>query len=261
MLWRYFRAGILAFEMTFKQAATDAFILFGIFVQPLIIAVLGLYILGERGGNVAMFVVVGAGLTGLWTSLLFISGNSITEERWTGTLESLVGFPTPLPVIVLGKNAAHILQSLGSMVIAYLLAAWLFKYPLHVEDPLAFSISLVLTVISFACFGLVISPFFVLNPDVQRWQNGLEYPVYILCGFLFPIALLPLWTNPISYLLSPYWAANALHLSSTGPVDYSELGISWGMMLLFSLIYIVLALFLFRRLVVKARQQATLDRQ
>jgi hypothetical protein len=33
------------------------------------------------------------------------------------------------------------------------------------------------------------------------------------------------------------------------------------MMLLFSLIYIVLAFFLFRRLVVKARQQATLDRQ
>jgi hypothetical protein len=41
---------------------------------------------------------------------------------------------------------------------------------------------------------------------VQQWQNAMEFPVYILAGFLFPIALLPDWTGPISYALPPYWA-------------------------------------------------------
>jgi hypothetical protein len=71
--------------MSFKQYATEAFVLFGIFVQPLIIAILGTYVLGDRGGNIAIFVVVGSGLTGHWTGLLFSSGNSIKEERGTGT--------------------------------------------------------------------------------------------------------------------------------------------------------------------------------
>jgi ABC-2 type transport system permease protein len=261
MISKYFRVSALAFEMAFKQAATDAFILFGIFIQPLIIAMLGMYVLGDRGGNYAIFVVVGSGLTGLWTGLLFVSGNSITEERWTGTLEPLVGMPTPLPVIVIGKNTAYVLQSMGSMIVAYALAAIFFDYPLRVESPLLFSISIFLTILSFICFGLLIAPVFVMNPDLQRWQNGLEYPVYILGGFLFPILLLPVWTTPISYLLGPFWAARALHLSSSGPADLAEVTFSWGMMILFSLIYLVIGGILFRKMLAKARSQATLDRQ
>ncbi len=40
--------------------------------------------LQDKGADAAMFVVVGSGLTGLWSSLLFISGNSINSERWSG---------------------------------------------------------------------------------------------------------------------------------------------------------------------------------
>ncbi len=258
---KYFHAFKLAFEMSFKQSATDAFVLFGIFVQPLIIAILGMYVLGDLGGNIAIFVVVGSGLTGLWTGLLFSSGNSITEERWTGTLEPLTGTPTPLPLIVFGKIFAYVLQSLGSMVAAYILAAFLFQAPLQIEDPLLFTFSVFLTVLSFIAFGLVLAPLFFLSPDIQRWQNGLEYPIYILCGFLFPIALLPNWSTPLSYILAPYWAARALHASSSGPIDRSEILFSWGMMLLFVVIYLGVSAFLFSRLVRKARIDATLTRQ
>jgi ABC-2 type transport system permease protein len=214
--------------------------------------------LRDHGGDYGIFVVVGSGLTGLWSSLLFISGNSITHERWTGTLETLVGVPTPMGVIVLGKNLANVLQSLGSMVVSYLLASILFGYALTVAQPLLFAISLLLTVVAFVTFGLVIAPIFIMNPDVQRWQNGLEFPVYILAGFLFPIALLPGWTTPISYLLSPYWAARALHLTSSGGGTSSELLLSWGLLLAFSLAYVVVSRVLFRVMLRKARIEATL---
>ena len=251
----------LAFEMTLKQSIVDAFILFGVIVQPLMIAILALYMLGERGDEVAIFVVIGSGLSGLWTNVVFSSGNSITQERWTGTLEHLVGIPTPLHVIVFGKNLAFVVQSLLSMVASYTLASLIFGYPLTVESPLRFILSILLAVLSFVSFGLMLAPLFVINPDVQRLQNGLEYPIFILAGFLFPIALLPFWTTPVSYILSPYWAAQALHITSHVSPGFQNLGLSWLMMLILSAVYIAISSLLFRRLSVKARMDATLNLQ
>lgn len=257
----YARAAMAAFDLAIKQNLTDSFVVFGIVVQPLVIAILGLWMLGEKGQEYGIFVVIGSGMTGLWSSLLFISGNSITWERWTGTLEFLVGQPTPIPVIVFGKNFAHVLQSLLSMIASYLLTSIFFDYSLTIQQPLLFALSLILTVIAFVCFGLIIAPIFVLNPGVQRWQNALEFPMYILSGFLFPIALLPGWTTPVSYLLTPYWAARALHGTSSGNASVEEVAFSWGMLLLFSFIYIFISRSLFRVMIRKARIDATLGMQ
>ncbi len=253
------RTVITVAEMTLRQTVMDAFIIFTVLVQPMIIAVLALWMLGDKGEQYIMFVVVGSGMTGLWSSLLFISGNSINVERWSGTLESLVGLPTSLAVIVFGKNLANVAQSLISMVTSYILAALIFNYDLYLAQPFLFIISLVLTIIAFISFGLIIAPIFVMNPSVQQWQNAMEFPVYILCGFLFPIAMLPQWTTPISYLLPPYWAARALHGTSTGAARVQQTVLAWGLMLLFSVIYFLIAKRLFEIMLVKARKDATLD--
>jgi len=260
-LRKYGRVVAAAFEMSLRQMALDGFILFTVLVQPLIIALMALWMLRERGGDYAIFVVVGSGMTGLWSSLLFISGNSINWERWTGTLETLVGLPTPMPVIIFGKNLANVAQSLSSMMAGYFLAALLFGYPLRVEQPLLFLVSLAFTVVSFVSFGLIIAPVFVINPGVQGWQNAMEFPVYMLSGFLFPIALLPGWTTPLSYLLAPYWAARALHATSSGGATLAEVAFCWAMMLLFSLVYLFVSSRLFRLMIRKARADATLGMQ
>lgn len=251
----------LAFEMTFRSNFTDSWVLFGILVQPLIIAMLAFWMLQEKGGDYVIFVVIGSGMTGLWTSLLFISGNSITEERWTGTLELLVGTPTPMQVIVFGKVLSNTVQSLLSMIACYSLAILAFDYTPSVRSPVLFFLSIFFAVLSYVCFGLIVSPAFIINPDVQRLQNGLEFPIYVLCGFLFPIALLPGWTTPLSYLLSPYWAAQALHATSSSQPIYQDVTLSWLMMVVLSLIYIMISRSLFRKLLDKARRDATLETQ
>jgi ABC-2 type transport system permease protein len=86
----------------------------------------------------------------------------------------------------------------------------------------------------------------------------MEFPVYILCGFLFPVALLSNWARPISYLLPPYWAARALHETSSGGADPNEIFFAWGMMVLFSIIDLLIAARLFKVMLYKARADATL---
>lgn len=258
--WLYtLRVVAIAFEMAIKHAATDSFIVFAVFVQPLIIAMLGLYMLRERGGDYAIFVVVGSGLTGLWSSLLFVSGSALNQERWSGTLEGLVGVPTSLEVIVFGKNLAYVTQSLGSMLLAYALASLLFGTPLTVAQPAIFFVSILFTMASFVCFGLLLAPLFVANPDIRSFVNALEYPMYILGGFLFPIALLPGWSTPLSYLLAPYWAAEALHAASSGTATLATLAVDWGVMILLGVVYVLIGRWMFRIFLRRARQDATLD--
>src|SRR5689334_24551203 len=67
-----FRAVLITAEMTLRQTATDGFILFAILVQPLITAILALWMLRGQSADNAIFAVVGSGMSGLWSSLLFI---------------------------------------------------------------------------------------------------------------------------------------------------------------------------------------------
>lgn len=255
------RVVLAAFEMTLRQNVMDLFIVFTVLIQPLIIAVLAMWMLRGQAGDQAVYVIVGSGMTGLWSSLLFISGNSITWERWSGTLEMLVAQPTPITTIIYGKNLAQVTQSLGSMVVAYLLTSAIFGYQIEIQQPVLFIVSLLLTVLAFVSFGLLIAPIFVMNPGVQGWQNAMEFPVYILSGFLFPIALLPGWTTPLSKILAPYWAARALHGASSGGASPGEILGYLGMLVLFSMIYLVISRFLFRKMLTKVRIDGTLGMQ
>jgi ABC-2 type transport system permease protein len=245
-------------EMTLKQNLTDGFVIFTIFIQPFLVAILGLWMLHDKGADYAIYIVVGSGMAGLWSSLVFIAGNALNVERWFGTLETLAGYPTPLYVVVFGKNLAHVLQSVLSMVVCYIAASTVFGYPLTIEMPVAFAVSLGLVVVSFICFGLVIAPLFILNPQVAQFQNGLEFPVYVVSGFLFPIAMLPVWTVPVSYALPTYWGAKALHAASRGSETLASIGFSWLMLTATSALYALLGLFLFGRLERKAKERGTL---
>jgi len=255
---KYWRTVLVVAEMTLREQMMDGFIIFTVLLQPIIIALLGLWMLQDKGADAAVFVVVGSGLTGLWSSLLFISGGSISRERWSGTLESLVAIPTPFEVVVFGKNLANVVQSLGSMVLGYFIAAYAFGYSLVIQQPFIFFVSVLLSVVAFISFGLIIAPIFLMNPGVRAWQNAMEFPVYVMCGFLFPVALLPGWTTPLSYLLPPYWAAVALHGTSTGGAPIEKTLFAWGMMIIFSIVDLFIASRLFKVMLYKARVDATL---
>lgn len=253
------RVVLATMRVTFLHNVFDGFILFTLLVQPLLVAFLALWMLKGRGPEYGIYVVVGSGMSGLWSSLLFISGNSVNAERWFGTLETLTGVPSPLQHIVFGKNLSHVLQSLISMITTYIFASLVFGYPLTVEMPLPFAVSLLLTVFAFISFGLIIAPVFVLNPQIQQWQNGFEFPVYILSGFLFPVIMLPLWLRPLSFLLPTYWAAKALHASARGTETIGSIFLSWGILLGSSIIYLAISKGLFTAVINRAKKEGTLD--
>lgn len=247
-----------AFELDIKHQAVDLFLIFGVVVQPLLIALMAIYMLLDRDPSRGIYVVVGSGMTGLWTSLLFRGTFSINAERYYGTLEGIVASPTSLGTVVIGKTLASVSVSLLSMIFSYGLASLIFRFPLRIAQPGLFLASLVFTVVAFISFGLLIAPLMAVNLSFSGWVNALEYPMYIMGGFLFPIFMLPNWSNPVSYLLAPYWAAKILHAASGPGAALPEILLSWGMMLLLGAVYVAISYQLFKIVLRRARVDATL---
>lgn len=261
MLLKYLRAILAAFKMNFLSLVVDGFFLFASLIMPIIYSLIAFGILRDKGADYGIYVAIGSGLAGLWSILLFGSSGAITNERWMGTLELIAATPTPMWIIVFGKSLGVILQSLLSMVASYLIGWIVFGYPLVILQPVAFFFVFVVGILSFLAFGLMLAPLFLLNPQIEQFTNGLEYPVYMLCGFLFPIALLPLWTTPLSYILSPYWTARLLQSAANGTLSLQEFALNGAIILALGILYLLIASFLFRRVLYRSRVDATLSYQ
>lgn len=255
---RYLRVILLSARFEVQRIQPSAF-LFGVAIsQPFFIGVTAMYLLRHRPDFEAVYVVVGTGLTGLWSLTLFGGTGALSQERGWGSLELLVASPVPLMVILSGRMLGNVAISLASMALSYGIGAWLFGYPIAIHNPPGFGVSMLLALVSLWAMGLLFSPLSILSPATERFLSGLEFPVYILCGFLFSVALLPGWLLPVSYLLPPYWAAAALHGTTSGNMDFGELWAIWSVLAVTSGIVLALAGWCFRVLLMRARREGTL---
>lgn len=252
------RVVTIAAELQLRQMIVQPFIVFNALLAPFFYAVTALYMLRGRPDFDPVFVVLGAGLTGTWSVVLFGGSQAIMQERWQGTLELLEGSPTPLLTVLAGKMLGTLLFSLLAMVLSYGVAAGLFGYAITVHDLAPFGISLLLAAVSFWAIGLLFSPLAILWPVVQRYLNGIEYPVYIFGGFLSPVFLLPSWIVPVSYAVPPFWAALALHGTSSGGLSGAPLLATWTILCASAALLTLLSAALFRVMLRRARRDGTL---
>lgn len=241
-----------------RHIVHDHFMVFSAVLQPFFIGVTVMYMLRGRADFDPVYVVVGAGLSGLWTIALFEGNWSIGRERWGGTLEMLVASPVPLILILAGKLIGSMVFSLLSIVTTYLIGAWLFGYDIAIADPLGFAVSFALGIASLWSIAMLLAPISILWRTAGRLVNILEYPVYILSGFMFPILLLPGVLTPVSYALPPYWAAVALHGTSSGRIDGAELVLAWAMLVLTGVATVAVAARLYDLVLDRARREGTL---
>lgn len=237
--------------------AVNLFMLFCIVVQPFFIAVTVMFMLRGRPDFDPIYVVVGAALSGLWSVALFDGNWIIGGERWRGTLELLVGSPAPLMLVIAGRLIGTMLFSLGSLVLSYVIGAWLFGYAITIADPAGFVASLVLALAALWATALLFAPLGILWRTVGQFINVLEYPVYIFGGFLFPILLLPAWSNGISYALPPYWAAVALHETSSG-AGTAPISAVWAILLISTVVTVLITRPLFALVLRRAGRDGTL---
>jgi ABC-2 type transport system permease protein len=237
-------------------------------IAPFIFTAVALTLFQGSAGPFGLYAVLGGGMMGMWGNTLYSSGSAIEFEKWQGTLEEVIATPSQLMHVITGRSVSNALFGLVNMVAVLVIAALGFQIPLGIANPLFFSISLFLTLLSVSALGLIFASAFVLSRSAQTLTNGLEIPLYIISGSMFPVALLPFWIHPAAYVLGPTWGIDAIRLATSQ--EYASqtfwTGMSWNtaiildltIMLAITVGYVALATVLFKMVETRSRVHGTL---
>src|SRR5439155_6391597 len=105
---------------------------------------------------------------------------------------------------------------LYSMAATLLWGRVVFGIQIHIEHPLLFCLAVPATIISIGTLGFLMAVAFVRYRTAWALGNALEYPVWLVCGFLVPLSLFPGWVRPISWALAPTWGVRAIRQAALG---------------------------------------------
>ncbi|MCF8719904.1 ABC transporter permease [Nitrospina gracilis] len=189
-------------------------------------------------GLIAVIMMV---IAALLTSL------TVAREWERGTMEQLISTPVKGHELVLGKLIPYFLIGMFDVLLAVVLSKYQFAVPLHGSMPLVFGMGAVF-LLGTLSLGLLIS---ILTKN-QLFANHLALlttfiPAFLLSGFAFPITSMPTvvqWVTflvPARYLVYLY---KGIFLKGVGlEVMYFEA----GMLALFALVMIALALTAFKK--------------
>ena len=229
-------------------------------IAPFIFTAVALIFFRNTSGSLALYAVLGGGMMGMWGSTLYGAGFALSFDRWNGTLEYVLATPSRLVWIVAGRSAASAVLGLVNAVAVLLVAVFGFRVQLGIADPVAFFIALVMTLTSLSALGVLFCSSFLLTRSAQVLTNGLEMPIYVGTGSMFPVALLPFWSHPLSLSLGPTWGIDAMR--ATADVAYTGMGFGYVpdmlVLVISTVVYLAIGFWLFIVVENKARRDASL---
>jgi ABC-2 type transport system permease protein len=241
-----------------KSLTLSGFFILVSVISPIVFASLAFFMFeaGARPGSL-LYVALGAGLMGIWSSVLFGSGGAIQWQRWQGTLEVAIAAPPRFVLVLLPMTLATSVIGLYSLSATLLWGKLFFGVPFELEDPWLFVLAVPATVIGLGFLGLVLASTFVLYRNATALSNLFEYPIWLATGLLVPLSLLPGWSRPIGWVLAPTWGIRALRDAAFGGDALPAIGMCFAL----AAAYLGIGAFfvgLFERL---ARERATLSLQ
>jgi ABC-2 type transport system permease protein len=168
-----------------------------------------------------LFASLGASVMGVWSATSTAASSVLQQQRRLGTLELLAAAPANFALVLLPISVAMSTVGLYSMIATLLWGHFVFGIALHLVHPLLFVLAVPVTIASVGALGFLLSVACVRYRSAWALGNALEYPVWLICGFLVPLTLLPGWVRPISWILAPTFGVRAIREAALGgsPLD------------------------------------------
>ncbi len=173
-------------------------------------------------GLMAMSVLFGT------TSMLAVT---ITFERSGRSFERLLLAPISLNVMVLAKMAGTVLFGVFNAFVPVVFAS--FFIDLSFAHWAVVLPAVLMIAITSALMGLLIAVSAEQVFEAQTLSNFFRFPMLFLCGLFVPIASLPVFLRPLSYLLPLTYGADILKGAIVGMNAFSP-ALSFGALAFFA---------------------------
>ncbi len=152
------------------------------------------------------------GLVAVIVSIIgvLLTGQVIVREWERGTMELLISTPVRKGELIIGKLFPYFFLSLLDMVLAVLMGRWVFQVPLRGDITLLFLLSCIYLFVALG-LGLTIST--VARTQLLANQMAMVIgflPTFLLSGFTFVIANMPIWLQIITYGIAPRYYVTIL---------------------------------------------------
>lgn len=207
--------------------------------------------------DLAPYAVLAPALIVLWQMALQSSGHTVESERDNGSLEALVATPSPLPAVIGGRIATVTAVSMIGFAESWLVAGIVFGVWVQVFHLVALVLTVLATGYATAGSAVILAALFVTTRSARTLQNVLTYPFYILGGVIVPVALLPMWLQPLTKVVFLSWSADLLR-DSLAPVPIAQLWPRLGIVLLLGTLAIVIGHFLIKQALSRARRSGSI---
>jgi ABC-2 type transport system permease protein len=252
---RNLRLLAVAWLLNVKQLTRSQFDGFLAIAWPIFFATVALFMF-EAGGDpdALVYAAFGSAVMGIWTATSVSAGSALHRERWFGTLELLVAAPAHFSLVLLPLAFATSAIGVYCMAATLLWGRFVFGIDLPFEQPLLLALAIPATILSIGALGFLIGVAFARYRVAWALGSMTEYPIWLICGFLVPLTLLPGWVRPISWALAPTWGMRAIRESSTGGSPLPDI----AMCILLGGIYVAIGVLITGRVLRAARQEASL---
>jgi ABC-2 type transport system permease protein len=218
------RSTTASLRLSLLQFVADPQWLIPSMIAPVIFGLVSFELFRGYGPYFLTYAILGAGMMSMWGQTLYGSGWATGQDRVFGTLEPTIQAPTPYLYVVLGRVIWNVVSGLLGGLIVYVVVVGAAGGPPSLPDPVAFVVLFLFVMLTLAAVGVVFAAFYVYTRYAGFIQNIGEFAFYVGTGCMFPVVLLPFWTNPIALFFPPTWALDALRYASIP--GYT--GFAWG---------------------------------
>ncbi len=214
-------------------------------INTLTIGLIGIQA-GENGGELVLYLVVGALLWGFLSVLFAEVGDSIGWERWEGTIEYTFMAPVHRLTHLGGVCLFAIIY--GTLRTIIVLAAVTFFFDISLQGanlPAALGV-LVISSLAFIGLGLMAAVLPLMSPEKGSQATYIiQGFILLISGVYYEIEALPVWLQPLSRISPATYTLRAARAALLEGAGFSELAPSLVMLAITGAALIPIGLFVF----------------
>lgn len=162
------------------------------------------------------YIAVGNAMQAASFSSIFAVANLTSEEKWQGTLIPLIATPANRFPLFLGRATFQILNGIATIAVGFAYATYVFGVDMSATNFLSLSLVVLITSLTMTGFGLMLGSVGLFMRTAMIIANIFLFIGNLLCGVNFPVSVLPVWLQPLSYAIPMTYGTTAARAAVQG---------------------------------------------